>query len=65
MPMSTFVENCLQPTPSTTCARPSRIRQKMHAQIRKKKIPTSRGMKSIGTFLPTYATIDVDPKKLV
>lgn len=35
----------------------------MHAQASKKKTPTSRGMKSIGMFLPTCATIDVDPKK--
>jgi hypothetical protein len=35
----------------------------MHAQASKKKTPTSRGMKNIGMFLPTCATIYVDPKK--
>ncbi len=37
MPMSTFVKNCLQPTPPTTCAKPTRTWQEMHAQVRKKK----------------------------
>jgi hypothetical protein len=63
MPMSSVVENCLQPTPPTTCVGPSRLRQKMHAQARKKGTPTSRRMKSIGMFLPTCATIDVDKKR--
>jgi hypothetical protein len=51
MPMSTIVENCFQPTPPTTCAGPSRIRQKMHAQARKKKTLIPRRMKNINMFL--------------
>ncbi len=65
MPMSTIVENYLQPTPPTTCVRPSRTRQKIRAQVRKKKTLIPKRMNNIGMFLPTCATIDIDPKKLM
>jgi len=61
--MLTIVENCLYPTPPTTCVRPSRLKQKMCAQARKKKIPTPKGMKSISMSPPTCVTTDVNFKK--
>ncbi len=36
----------------------------MRAQTRKKKTPTPRGMKSIGMFLLTCSTTNVDLKKV-
>jgi hypothetical protein len=47
MSMPMVVQNCLQPTPLTTCAEPSRTWQRMHAQARKKKNPIAKAMKII------------------
>ncbi len=76
MPMSTVVENYLQPTPPTTCVEPSRTWQRMYAQARKKKIPIAKTMKNIVLLLPicaiasigqeeVYATAIVGPKKAI
>jgi hypothetical protein len=43
--------------------KPSRPRQKMCAQAKKKKTHIPRRMKSIGMFPPTCVTIDVNLKK--
>jgi len=61
--MSIVVENYLQPTSPTTCVGPLKTRQNIRAQARKIKTPTLKRMKSIGMFLPTCATINIDPEK--
>jgi hypothetical protein len=63
MPMSTVVENYIQSTPPTIWVGPSKTKQKIHAQVRKKKTLIPRRMKSIGMFFPACATIDIDPEK--
>ncbi len=57
MPMSTIVRNCLQLTPPTTCAEPSRTGQRMCAQASKKKTLIVNTMKSIVLLLLACVTI--------
>ncbi len=64
MPMSTIVENYLQPTPPTTCVEPSRTWQRMRAQARKKKKPIVKTMKNIALLLPACATVVIGQEKV-